>query len=41
MTVIVIARYIKIEETLIWEEAQNEDEYLAQTAIPMRERYNV
>ena len=31
----------ELEETLLWVEAALDDETLAQTAIPLRERYNV
>ena len=30
-----------LEDTLLWVEAELDDETLAQTAIPLRERYNV
>ena len=32
---------LELEETLLWVEAELGDETLAQTAIPLRERYNV
>ncbi len=32
---------LELEETLLWVEAELDDETLAQTAIPLRERYNV
>jgi hypothetical protein len=32
---------LEVEETLLWVEAELDDETLAQTAIPLRERYNV
>jgi hypothetical protein len=32
---------LQLEETLLWVEAELDDETLAQTAIPLRERYNV
>ena len=32
---------LKIEDTLLWVEAEFDEETLAQTAIPLRERYNV
>ena len=31
----------EVEETLLWVEAELDEETLAQTAIPLRERYNV
>ena len=32
---------LELEETLLWVEAELDDETLAQTAIPLRETYNV
>jgi hypothetical protein len=32
---------LELEDTLLWVEAELDDETLAQTAIPLRERYNV
>ena len=32
---------LDLEETLLWVEAELDEETLAQTAIPLRERYNV
>ena len=32
---------LELEETLLWVEAELDDETLAQTAIPLRERYSV
>lgn len=32
---------LEVEETLLWVEAELDEETLAQTAIPLRERYNV
>ena len=32
---------LEIEDTLLWVEAELDEETLAQTAIPLRERYNV
>jgi hypothetical protein len=32
---------LEVEETLLWVEAELDDETLAQTAIPLREHYNV
>jgi hypothetical protein len=31
----------EVEESLLWVEAELDEETLAQTAIPLRERYNV
>ncbi len=33
--------YLEVEEMLLWAEAELDGETLAQTAIPLRERYNV
>lgn len=32
---------LELEDTLLWVEAELDDETLAQTAIPLREKYNV
>ena len=32
---------LELEDTLLWVEAELDEETLAQTAIPLRERYNV
>jgi len=32
---------LEVEDTLLWVEAELDEETLAQTAIPLRERYNV
>lgn len=36
-----LSENLDLEDTLLWVEAEFDDETLAQTAIPIRERYNV